>query len=136
MIALTIGYAVCPIDLILDFIPVLGQLDDLIIVLAGIALVQEMIPRNVMVDCRKKATEESIRTRMKWIAALIIILVWLSTSYLICASSGRISSKRVSQNKLQPASFQREGAWSVGIGLQLRLNSSPLWFNGSSHIII
>ena len=53
--ALIIGYALSPIDLIPDFIPVLGYLDDLIIVPAGIVLLLKMIPKEVMEECREKA---------------------------------------------------------------------------------
>jgi uncharacterized membrane protein YkvA (DUF1232 family) len=83
LMALIIGYVVCPIDLIPDFIPVLGQLDDLIIVPAGISLAVKMIPKNVMDECRRKAVEEPIKTRTKWIVAFIIILIWLFAIYLI-----------------------------------------------------
>jgi len=81
--ALIIGYAICPIDFIPDFIPLLGQLDDLIIVPAGIALVIKMIPKNVMEECRQKATDEPIDTRTKWVVALIIIFIWAFAIYLI-----------------------------------------------------
>jgi uncharacterized membrane protein YkvA (DUF1232 family) len=50
-----VAYALSPIDLIPDFIPVVGYLDDLIIVPAGIALVLRMIPAHVLVDCRERA---------------------------------------------------------------------------------
>ncbi len=83
MMALTIGYAISPIDLIPDFIPVLGQIDDLIIVPAGIALVVKMIPKNVMEECRQKARDEPINTRTKWIVALIIVSIWIFAIYLV-----------------------------------------------------
>jgi uncharacterized membrane protein YkvA (DUF1232 family) len=83
LMALIIGYAICPIDLIPDFIPVLGQLDDLIVVSAGIALVIKMIPKNVMEECRQKARDEPINTRTKWVVALIIISIWVFALYLV-----------------------------------------------------
>jgi uncharacterized membrane protein YkvA (DUF1232 family) len=83
IMALTIGYAISPIDLIPDFIPVLGQLDDLIIVPAGIALVVKMIPKNVMEEYRQKARNEAINTRPKWVVALIIITIWVLALYLV-----------------------------------------------------
>jgi uncharacterized membrane protein YkvA (DUF1232 family) len=52
---LIIGYALSPIDLIPDFIPVLGYLDDLIIIPAGIALLIKIIPGDVLEECRSKA---------------------------------------------------------------------------------
>ena len=53
--ALVVAYALSPIDLIPDFIPVLGYLDDLIILPLGILLALKMIPPDVMHDCRRKA---------------------------------------------------------------------------------
>ena len=53
--ALVVGYAFSPIDLIPDFIPVLGYLDDLIIIPVGTALAVRMIPGSVMVACRQQA---------------------------------------------------------------------------------
>ncbi len=84
--ALIIGYAICPIDLVPDFIPVLGQLDDLIIVPAGIALAAKMIPKNLMDECRQKARNEPINTRTKWIVALAIISIWGFATNLVIRS--------------------------------------------------
>ncbi len=81
--ALIVGYVVCPIDLIPDFIPVLGQLDELIIVPAGIALVMKMIPKAIMQECRRRAREEPVDTRTKWIVATIIVLIWVFAIYLV-----------------------------------------------------
>lgn len=55
-LALVLGYLASPIDLIPDFIPVIGHLDDLLLVPAGLALAVKMIPKEVMEECRKKAT--------------------------------------------------------------------------------
>jgi uncharacterized membrane protein YkvA (DUF1232 family) len=54
-----VGYAFSPIDLIPDPIPVLGYLDDLILIPAGIYLVLKLVPPDVMDDCRKKAAANS-----------------------------------------------------------------------------
>jgi len=75
--AAVIGYALSPIDLIPDFIPVLGYLDDLIIVPAGIYLAIRMIPKEAMAECREKASSNQISSRSKWVIASIIILVWV-----------------------------------------------------------
>jgi len=83
LMALTIGYAISPIDLIPDFIPVLGQLDDLIIVPAGIALAIKTVPKNVMEDYRRKARDEPIDTKTKWVVALIIVSIWVLAIYLV-----------------------------------------------------
>ena len=73
-----VGYALSPIDLIPDFIPVLGYVDDLVLVPLGIALVLKMIPGEVMADCREKAEAVMLQGKpTNWVAAGIIIAVWL-----------------------------------------------------------
>jgi uncharacterized membrane protein YkvA (DUF1232 family) len=80
---LIIGYALSPIDLIPDFIPVIGYLDDLIIIPAGIVLLIKIIPKEVMEECREKAKSRLGRMKGKhWIAASIIILIWIIAIYL------------------------------------------------------
>ena len=76
--ALVVGYAFSPIDLIPDFIPVLGQLDDLILVPLGVLLVKRLISADVLYDCRLRA-EEEIKGGSPVIraAAVAIILLWL-----------------------------------------------------------
>jgi uncharacterized membrane protein YkvA (DUF1232 family) len=82
--ALIIGYALSPIDFIPDFIPVIGYLDDLIIVPAGIILLIKIIPRDVLEECRAKARSDFSGGKPKnWIAAIIIVLIWLFALYLI-----------------------------------------------------
>jgi len=73
-----VGYAFSPIDLIPDFIPIIGYLDDLIIVPLGIKIALSMIPENVMIESREKA-QEIIRQGkpVNRIAAVIIISIWL-----------------------------------------------------------
>ena len=78
-----VAYALSPIDLIPDFIPVLGYIDDLIILPAGIYLTIKMIPREVLEECRQKAKSEPIAGKSRWIAAAVIILVWMLVLYLI-----------------------------------------------------
>ncbi len=55
VLACVVGYALSPIDLIPDFIPVLGQLDDLILVPLGVLLALKMIPKEIMHECRERA---------------------------------------------------------------------------------
>ena len=71
------AYAASPIDLIPDFIPVIGYLDDLIIVPLGIALVIKLIPFEIMAEHRALATAAQNRPVSKT-AAAIIIAIWLA----------------------------------------------------------
>ncbi|SHF53488.1 Protein of unknown function [Caldanaerobius fijiensis DSM 17918] len=71
-----VGYALSPIDLIPDFIPVLGYIDDLILIPLGVALAIKIIPPVVMADARKKASEVQTKPKV-WIGAVIIIGVWI-----------------------------------------------------------
>jgi uncharacterized membrane protein YkvA (DUF1232 family) len=70
------GYALSPIDLISDFIPVLGYVDDLIIVPLRIWLVLALIPDEVMTACRARANE-SVTGRHGKIAAIVFIAIWI-----------------------------------------------------------
>ncbi len=74
---LVAAYALSPIDLIPDPIPIIGYLDDLILLPIGILLARSLIPAEVMEDCRKRASEQGDRPNANWIAAWIIILIWL-----------------------------------------------------------
>ena len=77
-----VAYALSPIDLIPDFIPVLGYLDDLVLVPLGVALVLKLIPADVLADCRRRA--EQTRTRLRnWFAAAVIVMIWLITAAVI-----------------------------------------------------
>lgn len=75
--AVTIGYALSPIDLIPDFIPVLGYLDDVILLPALVAWTIRMIPEDVMVICRREAEGLwDAGKPVRFIYALPVILVW------------------------------------------------------------
>jgi uncharacterized membrane protein YkvA (DUF1232 family) len=75
--ALVVGYALSPIDLIPDFIPILGYMDDLLLVPAGVYLVVRLIPRNVMEECRIQAEDLFGNGKPKnWIAGVVIIAIW------------------------------------------------------------
>ncbi|WP_411677962.1 YkvA family protein [Caproicibacter sp.] len=74
----TVAYALSPIDLIPDFIPLLGYLDDLIILPAMIALTVKLIPNEIMNNCRQEAkNRRSDGNSKKWRYALPILLIWL-----------------------------------------------------------
>ena len=74
-----VAYVLSPIDLIPDFIPVLGYLDDLILVPIGIALTIKMIPADVLAECRAKAQVRIAKDKLVgWVGATVIIAVWLA----------------------------------------------------------
>lgn len=72
-----VAYALSPIDLIPDFIPVLGLLDDLILLPLGIYLVLKLIPEEVMLEARQRAQERAPGASSRWGAAFVI-LIWLA----------------------------------------------------------
>lgn len=78
--ALVVGYALSPVDLIPDFIPVFGYLDDLILIPLGIKFALKLIPPDVMEECRKNAGQEKNKN---YIAGAVIILIWISVVILI-----------------------------------------------------
>ncbi|MEW5920538.1 MAG: YkvA family protein [Bacillota bacterium] len=81
---LTVAYALSPIDLIPDFIPVLGYIDDIILLPALVALTIRMIPSDVFDACRKEAEGLwSAGKPKKWYYALPIVAVWLLIVFLI-----------------------------------------------------
>ena len=77
LIGVVVAYALSPIDLIPDFIPVIGFLDDLLLLPAGIWLVIRLIPRDVWLQCRIKARQGMAEMPHSRIAAAIIVIVWL-----------------------------------------------------------
>jgi uncharacterized membrane protein YkvA (DUF1232 family) len=76
VIIIAVGYALSPIDLIPDFIPVLGLLDDLIILPALILLAVRLMPAGLMDECRHEAETKSVDSKAKWGAMIFIIAVW------------------------------------------------------------
>jgi uncharacterized membrane protein YkvA (DUF1232 family) len=76
-----VAYALSPIDLIPDFIPVLGYLDDLILVPLGIFLVLKMMPDELMAECRERARAFADKKRTaNWFAVGVIVAVWIALS--------------------------------------------------------
>ncbi len=75
--ALLLAYAFSPIDLIPDFLPVLGYLDDLVLLPLGILLAVRMIPPQVMAECRRRAGSAPPGRKRSWTAAAIILLLWV-----------------------------------------------------------
>jgi uncharacterized membrane protein YkvA (DUF1232 family) len=82
--ALVVGYAFSSIDLIPDPIPVLGCLDDLILVPLGVALAVRMIPKDVLCESRQKAREmvERGERPVSRAAAAVIVVLWLALAVL------------------------------------------------------
>jgi uncharacterized membrane protein YkvA (DUF1232 family) len=76
--AIVVGYAFSPIDLIPDPIPVLGYLDDLVLIPLGIMLLVKLIPAEVLQDCHAKAAASASGKKPKnWVAACVIIAIWI-----------------------------------------------------------
>ena len=84
VLIVVVAYALSPIDLIPDFIPALGYLDDMILVPLGIALAIKLIPDEVWEQCKAEA-----RTRLNSdlpssrAAAIVIVMIWLATICLV-----------------------------------------------------
>jgi uncharacterized membrane protein YkvA (DUF1232 family) len=73
-----VGYALSPIDLIPDPIPILGYVDDFVLLPLGIAAVRKMIPPGILAECREKAKEASAQRKSRnLVAAGIIVSIWI-----------------------------------------------------------
>lgn len=92
--ALVVGYAFSPIDLIPDFVPVLGYLDDLVLVPLGVLLALKMIPPDVWAESRERAREAMAAGKpvSRW-AAVVIVLIWL-----LIAAAGVVIVVRASRH--------------------------------------
>ncbi len=77
-----VAYALSPIDLIPDFIPILGHLDDLIIVPAGIWLALRLIPAEVMDEARARAAQMDRPGKSGW-GLLMVMMLWLAAALLV-----------------------------------------------------
>jgi uncharacterized membrane protein YkvA (DUF1232 family) len=78
-----VAYALSPIDLVPDFVPVLGYLDDLVLIPLGISLAIRMIPRPVLEECRARAEAElADGWPASRVAAVVIVAVWLLLAWL------------------------------------------------------
>ena len=83
-IACVVAYALSPIDLIPDFIPVLGYVDDMIIIPVGIVIALRMIPPEVLTDSRKKAHDIAGEGKgLGRVAAAVMIVLWISFALLV-----------------------------------------------------
>ncbi|MGN6541477.1 MAG: YkvA family protein [Ginsengibacter sp.] len=84
LIGITVGYLLSPIDLIPDFIPVIGLLDDLIIIPILISVSIKLIPATVLNDAREKAKNTAqIYKKTNWGFAIVIIIIWLALIFFV-----------------------------------------------------
>lgn len=84
LIVILVAYALSPVDLIPDFIPVLGYLDDLVIIPLGIALVVKLVPADVWRECEEKAVQQlDASVTAKGVVTLVIVLIWVSILLLL-----------------------------------------------------
>jgi uncharacterized membrane protein YkvA (DUF1232 family) len=82
-----VAYAVSPVDLIPDFIPVIGLLDDMIIVPLGLGLALKMIPREVMEEHRREAKGRlAPGVPRRWVGAAVVICIWVFVLWLVGSS--------------------------------------------------
>jgi uncharacterized membrane protein YkvA (DUF1232 family) len=84
VVVLVVAYALSPIDLIPDFIPVVGYLDDMLLLPLGIALAIQLMPRDVWEECRRQARAQ-LRSELprNRTAAIVIATVWLALLGLV-----------------------------------------------------
>jgi uncharacterized membrane protein YkvA (DUF1232 family) len=91
----TAGYLFSPIQLIPSFIPVIGFLDDFLVLFLGVKLLQSIIPPDILAECRQQASaaemrrKDEVRSRAAVVAVLAIALVWLIAAITV---SGMIAS--------------------------------------------
>lgn len=86
LVAVLVAYALSPIDLIPDFIPVIGFLDDLVLLPLGIALAVRMIPGDVLSECRSRSQETLAEGGAGGkAAAAVIVAIWIALAVLCAA---------------------------------------------------
>ena len=84
IVAGCVAYALSPVDLVPDFIPVIGLIDDLIFIPLAAALAVRFIPEPVLADCRARSREIDARTpRMRRSTWVIVVLAWIAAVVLI-----------------------------------------------------
>jgi uncharacterized membrane protein YkvA (DUF1232 family) len=90
-VAVVVAYAFSPLDLIPDFIPILGYLDDLVLLPLGIFLAVKMIPPPVLKECRRQARTAMAEGKpVNRGAAVVIVLVWLGLAVLAVVLTVRL----------------------------------------------
>lgn len=90
--ALLVAYAFSPIDLIPDFIPILGYVDEIILLPTGIYLCLKLVPAPVLAQCRERA-EAWVSARgakpKSYIAAAVVLLIWMGLAWWLWDAFGR-----------------------------------------------
>jgi uncharacterized membrane protein YkvA (DUF1232 family) len=84
-LGLIVAYVLSPLDLIPDFIPVAGYLDDLILVPIFIALALRLVPAGVTADCRARAADAATERRMRLTGGFVVVTVWVTALSVIVA---------------------------------------------------
>jgi uncharacterized membrane protein YkvA (DUF1232 family) len=83
LVAGIVAYAFSPIDLIPDFVPVLGYLDDLILMPVGIVLAIKLVPDSVLAECRAQAQETIQNGKpVSWVVGAVIVVIWVALAAL------------------------------------------------------
>lgn len=86
LVAGIVAYAFSPVDLIPDFVPVFGYLDDLILIPMGVALAVKLVSDSVLNECRARA-HDALQTEkpVSWVAGAVVVVVWLvlATAFVI-----------------------------------------------------
>ncbi len=83
LIFITLAYAMSPIDLIPDFIPVLGYADDLVVIPALISATVKTMPPEIMKESRERAEREPLTLKKNWFMALVIVSIWALILYVV-----------------------------------------------------
>jgi uncharacterized membrane protein YkvA (DUF1232 family) len=97
LVAGIVAYACSPIDLIPDFVPVLGYLDDLVLLPLGIAWALQLIPPAVLVECRVRAQATIQNGKpVSWVAGTIIVVIWLVLAVFCVVWVSKTARKMVS----------------------------------------
>jgi len=82
--ALVVGYAFSPIDLIPDFVPVLGYLDDLILLPIGVIIALRLIPAEIMMECKERAQENNrAKKPVNYFVGVAIVVIWITILLLV-----------------------------------------------------
>jgi uncharacterized membrane protein YkvA (DUF1232 family) len=77
LLVFVVAYALSPIDLIPDVIPIVGYVDDLLLLPLAIYLALKMVPETVLAECRQKTTAKNHRLPKSWLAGTAIVLLWM-----------------------------------------------------------